>query len=1186
MKRIHIHTIICFVVAQFGNEIAAQTSATDPYASIAPSTGENYILSRVFQKGMATFVPASALEGDVMESITYFDGLGRPVQNIDIKSAPDGKDILTHMEYDPYGRMAADWLPYREPSGTVGSYRGDRSLETKSYYKGTYGSDFPTLPVADVNAYSLKEYEPSPLNRVLKQAAPGEDWKMGSGHEIVFGYDTNDTDEVRQYGVTLVFADNTYTPTLVDDGHYPQGELYKTITKDENHDGTTSKLHTTESYTDKLGHVVLKRTYGEVGSPSAVEAHDTHYVYDDYGNLTFVLPPKVDTSNGISATELDELCYQYKYDNRNRLVEKRVPGKGWEHIVYNKLDQPVMVQDAVQRTNNEWSYTKYDAFGRIIVSGVLNLNVTRSQAQANTYNAVAQYEEKDGQVYTDDAYPSIFNGSPFPQLQVLNYYDDYNFPLFGYTIPTTVLGQTVSQNVRGLPTGGGRLVLDGNNDKWVRWGRAYDEKGRLITEGTMNELAQTFTQVETKLDFMGRPEQVVTVHTKGANPPIVTTDDYAYDHMGRLTQQTRTIGAQTETIVENTYGELGQLVGKKVGGNLQTVDYEYNVRGWLRAINNTANLGNDLFAFDINYNTADHGGTPLYNGNISETEWKTANADNGLKWYRYGYDALNRIMSATDNTGNYNLSNVSYDRNGNILTLNRQGHTNAGATSFGAMDILDYDYDSGNKLLKVTDTGNATYGFKDGVNQATEYVYDLNGNLESDANKGINSITYNHLNLPEQINLGSDNIQYVYTADGEKLRKTVSTGTTTDYASGYVYENGTLQFFSHAEGYVTPDGSGGFDYVYQFRDHVDNIRLSYTDADGNGSIDPANEIVEENNYYPFGLKIRGYNGNVSSLGNSTAKKWKYNGVELEESFGLNLYEMDFRNYDAALARFNGIDPVTHYNYSPFQAFDNNPVYWADPVGADSWSYVSNGVYRNNQTGEETEDYQRAISETQSHFGEGPTDNIYINSKTGKVEIFRTDDAEDRIFIDGKFKGTAEKGSTEEILNANGVEFSSQQMPEGAGHIFTDMGIATVTGELLFRAAGAGLTALLSRWSGSKLIANANWAQKTFKGVFDDPDSKFFGMTVDGLSEAIKSGSIKIKDVPIEYVVRNGQAIIHNTRSSAALTRAGVPRNKWNALNRTGIKEVENRVTSQLTRNGLPNGTSTIKQTGTNRILSN
>lgn len=48
-------------------------------------------------------------------------------------------------------------------------------------------------------------------------------------------------------------------------------------------------------------------------------------------------------------------------------------------------------------------------------------------------------------------------------------------------------------------------------------------------------------------------------------------------------------------------------------------------------------------------------------------------------------------------------------------------------------------------------------------------------------------------------------------------------------------------------------------------------------------------------------------------------------------------EMEFRQYDPAIARFTSIDPVTHHSMSTFAAYDNNPVFWADPTGADSES---------------------------------------------------------------------------------------------------------------------------------------------------------------------------------------------------------------------------------------------------------
>jgi len=307
-----------------------------------------------------------------------------------------------------------------------------------------------------------------------------------------------------------------------------------------------------------------------------------------------------------------------------------------------------------------------------------------------------------------------------------------------------------------------------------------------------------------------------------------------------------------------------------------------------------------------------------------------------LKSYTYTYDTLNRITSATDNTGNYNLSNVTYDKNGNILTLNRQGHTNSGATSFGAMDLLDYDYDSGNQLVKVTDTGNSTYGFKDGANQTTEYTYDGNGNMLSDANKGITSISYNHLNLPVQVSFASGNIQYMYDASGSKLRKTVTENgntTTTDYTGGYIYENGQLQFFGHPEGYVDVD-NGNYSYVYNYVDHLGNVRLTYADSDNNGTINPLTEIISEKSYYPFGMTHSGYNNFVSANANSQAEKYQFNGKEIQEELGLDWYNYGARFYDPAIIRFTTIDPKASlfgsqgaYNYAA-----NNPVLFEEKNG--------------------------------------------------------------------------------------------------------------------------------------------------------------------------------------------------------------------------------------------------------------
>ena len=110
-----------------------------------------------------------------------------------------------------------------------------------------------------------------------------------------------------------------------------------------------------------------------------------------------------------------------------------------------------------------------------------------------------------------------------------------------------------------------------------------------------------------------------------------------------------------------------------------------------------------------------------------------------------------------------------------------------------------------------------------------------------------------------------------------------------------------LQFFNQPEGYVKYDqASSSFDYVYQYKDHLGNVRLSYADSDGNGTIDSATEIIEENAYYPFGLLHKGYNNVVSSNGNAVAQKFKFGGKELSEELGLDTYDFEARNYNPAI----------------------------------------------------------------------------------------------------------------------------------------------------------------------------------------------------------------------------------------------------------------------------------------------
>lgn len=130
--------------------------------------------------------------------------------------------------------------------------------------------------------------------------------------------------------------------------------------------------------------------------------------------------------------------------------------------------------------------------------------------------------------------------------------------------------------------------------------------------------------------------------------------------------------------------------------------------------------------------------------------------------------------------------------------------------------------------------------FKDVNTTQDDYSYDGNGNLLTDKNRGITSITYNHLNLPATITIaGKGSISYLYDAAGTKLQKSVlepgaGTSTTTTYLDGLVFEkknsetSARLMYFSHEDGRVRKiDSSFVFDYY--LKDHLGNIRSVITE---------------------------------------------------------------------------------------------------------------------------------------------------------------------------------------------------------------------------------------------------------------------------------------------------------------------------------------------------------------------
>ena len=802
------------------------------------------------QVGTPSYVLTRTMLNDIgnsyLDNITYYDGLGRPFQTVQ-KAVQAGnavnKNLATLQEYDAVGRETNGWLPIPVTSSV---YLAPASF--KSGAPGKYGNDS--------RPYSQSVYEASPLNRVLQQYGPGAAW-YSAGRAVKTEYLTNTGVaplNCRYYSVTGSYVLSGGTAS------YASGQLSVVKTTDED-------LNVSYTFTDKMGHVVLTRQM------KGSETHDTYYVYDDKGNLCFVLQPMYQSS-----ANLDQYAFQYKYDGRNRCIWKKLPGAGYVEMMYDNADRLVFSQDGNQRalTSGNWTYYKYDSLNRLTEQGVCTNKVTTSDTTVH----------------------------------IRNYYDSYSF-IDTQGFPASKFSNDTSGYSRGLLTGQMVAGLGTSGPIWKAW--YYDVRGREVKRVESNAMGG-YDVTTTTYSFTNKPLTVTHTQSTGGTSSTSLTEvtTYAYDSADRLQKvQHKLDSGPTVTLAEYVYDNFGRLDSKKLGGTLHTSTYAYNLRGWLTGISGTGSR----FSQTLTYNNGSAG----YNGNITAMS-RTANGTSHA--YTFAYDGLNRLTDAVHGAGHYTEKVTAYDKNGNIKNLQRYGQTSASA--YGLVDNLTFTL-NGNRLSRVDDAATASaYGngfeFKDGAKQADEYAYDANGNLTKDLNKNITNIRYNFLNLPIYFSFKTGGfLQHGYTADGVR-RRTIykeldgpTSPVTTVYCGNVIYENNVPRLLLHEEGYVDLTDNS---YHYYVKDHQGNNCLV---------VDSSGAVEEANHYYPFG-------GVFASTGN--VQPYKYNGKELDTEKGLNWYDYGARQYDAALGRFTTVDPLAekYYGVSPYAYCGNNPVRYIDPTG--------------------------------------------------------------------------------------------------------------------------------------------------------------------------------------------------------------------------------------------------------------
>ena len=848
--------------------ICLSSSAMGPKAR-SLTEEKNYLLS-IYP---ITEVPST--EGltteTAMEEVTYYDGIGRPVEEIKRGFGSSYNDIITFHQYDALGREPLQMLP------SVGTGTG-AYVDINTYRNKAVSLYDDTVP------YSTTEFESSTLSRPLSVMGAGEKW--------------TDADKKVRYQ----YLANTSS-----------GELscwqYKAYGARDNHSLGRTHIYSpnqlkVQKVSDEDGNVTLTFIDGEnrvilIRKIMNEDYADTYYVYDNYGNLCYILSPEASKAwnTGQIGLAKNELGYKYRYDERNRCIAKKLPGADWIYYIYDVNDRLIFTQDGNLRTQGKWLMTLCDAEGRETIRGIYAGNASQLGVDAlDMHTAEASSSGYLGYVLPSPLSPSSIS------LRSVTYYDDYSKVNTLFSVPTNVVGfreidgldSTNDSRTQGLMTD--RLIFseDGTASSPIFY--YYDKRGRLIQQRRSD--GYTLGQ---RYDFRGFTTATYEEQIANGDTTWIRTS-YSYKHNGLVdTLLVNTSGDGVAQMV-HSYDSLNRLKTIQYGAIKET--YSYNPRGWLTEKNVTRN-NLPLLNLKLRYETpSNSNSTPQYGGNISEWEWSRNDSETNM--YSFEYDNLERLSDSrhylnASPSNTLEEKGISYDLNGNMLTMTRVDES-------GDEDDFTYSY-SGNQLTSST--------------------YDSNGNMTYDVTSGL-SVEWNDLNLIKKVSDGDGVlVNYTYLADGTKIRAVDADGEGLEY-------RGSLTFRRSSDDTLTPESiafPGGRFVAMQGADGSIRMVPNYHIADHLGSVrtivNGTGRVVETNDYYAFGSR---WDRSGSLIDQSN--RYRYNSKEEQATFGTPYSDYGARQYSAAIGRWLAVDPLAEqaYDFSPYVFCSDNPVNKYDPNG--------------------------------------------------------------------------------------------------------------------------------------------------------------------------------------------------------------------------------------------------------------
>ena len=897
---------------------------------------------------------------------TYYDGLGRTSQQIAVGASPSGKDIVAVTLYDCMGRSdSISYLPYAV-SGN-GSMRTGIRAEQQAFFQSYTNNS------SDANyAYSLNHYDDSPAGFIDQVSSPGVYHSANSslGHPVTMARDMNSLRTLpKTANLSLILkspADSIKKFTISGNrlkylGLYPDRTLTVVSRRVESSPGV--KIIERE-YTDYNGQVVAKTQ-----RINENQVRYTHYVYDDFGNLRYIIPHIVYSYfllTGMSFTpeQFDQYWIYYNYDTNGDRIEVYNPGQEPIYYVYDNRHRPVLSQDGNQRAKNQWFYTKYDDYDRVLQTSLITTtasadNIRSSLVDKNGYDidkaveslatkilclSSTQYGDyADYEMRPKSSRPSITatNNNTVSENAASGLSDGSIEPIKPIDPPIGPIGPIIPIDTTGIiEIAKEKYYLTFIMPEYLSFQSvenivtaddlSNENTGLKIYEklGILPQIEQdAAAYIERALYYDKKGQLIQSVeknHLKG-----FTRISYKYDFVGNVTAahesyQSGNNANEDIKITYFTYDNFGRLLSESTTLNDSqeaTMAYRYDDLGRQNRIiygdsvlctdfsydmtGRVIGQDNEAFSMDLRYENPLMTGTEAnYTGMVTECTWHQKGMTAGPQTYAYSYTPRGQYAGVHHYSGNTKTD--KYIEHDIQYDVNDNILTLKRAENGGLLHNFTYAY-TGNQLTTLyngTDT--------------RQFQYDANGNMTFDSQFDLH-FEYNCLNLTNRIYNGIESCTYSYLSDGTKLKALNAANHGNIYLGSLIYRrnaDGLSLYDTGFAGGKIIKTSNGYAINYYVTDFQGSVRTI---------VDEQGEIIECNDYYPLGARWDA--AQYPRIDNS----YLFNGKELQANTLFNLLDYGARMYNPYIGRWFCADPAMQL-FNPYVFCGNNPVAYYDQDG--------------------------------------------------------------------------------------------------------------------------------------------------------------------------------------------------------------------------------------------------------------